>query len=475
MLRFWIPLLAMIWSGDFARAKGGDQAALSSPRAYVPSVLPSGLEVVATESHKVPLVTIVLAVKAGSMTETPDIRGLTHLWEHMFFKGNARIPNQEAFNRRIRQLGIVYNGDTSAELVRYYFTLPSIFLDEGLQFMADAIMTPLLDETELTKEREVVMDEYDRAAANPDFDAANLARALFYGSLEYRRDPLGLRPIIQKAPRAELLRIKNEVFVPGNSALVIAGDFDSKELTERVSKHFGSWVNPPGWQPTHKPTFAPLQKSYSYVMIRPNVDNPRVSLTYAGPRARIDRDASFAVDVLSHLLAQKSGRFYRKFVDSGLTYHAGLSYYTQSQSGEIDLSAVTSAQNAKVVAERLHEEIKEWAKPGYFTETQLEDVRRRLMIDHQREVNQTSEFAKNMAFWWGVTGLDYYDQYLTSLRRVTLRDVRSFVRQWLMEKPHLTATLVSPDDASKASLKDTAAPLVEEHLSMYSTLPSVRP
>ena len=114
-------------------------------KVYVSKKLDSGLEVLGMESHKVPLVTIVLTAKAGAMTETPDINGLTHLWEHMFFKGNKRLTNQEAFNKRIRQLGIVYNGDTSAEKVRYYFTLPSAFLEEGIQFMSDAISTPLLD------------------------------------------------------------------------------------------------------------------------------------------------------------------------------------------------------------------------------------------------------------------------------------------------------------------------------------------
>jgi zinc protease len=113
----------------------------------------NGLDLVMVPSSKVPLVTIVLTAKAGSMTETPEINGLTHLWEHMFFKGNKRLPDQEAFMNRVRELGIVFNGDTSAEVVRYYFTLPSAFLDEGLQFMADAIATPLLEQKEMEKER----------------------------------------------------------------------------------------------------------------------------------------------------------------------------------------------------------------------------------------------------------------------------------------------------------------------------------
>ena len=169
-------------------------AVAAEDKVYTAKKTATGLELIAMESHKVPLVTIVLASKAGAMTESPEINGLTHLWEHMFFKGNKRLPNQEAFNKRIRQLGITYNGDTSAEKVRYYFTLPSAFLEEGIQFMADAISTPLLDEEEMQRERKVVTDEYDRAAAQPGFDFNNLQRNYIYGAGEYLRDPLGLRP-----------------------------------------------------------------------------------------------------------------------------------------------------------------------------------------------------------------------------------------------------------------------------------------
>ena len=437
------------------------------PKPYTASTLPSGLEVIAIESHKVPLVTIVLAAKAGGMTETPDIRGLTHLWEHMFFKGNKRIPNQEAFNKRIRQLGIVYNGDTAAEKVRYYFTLPSVFLDEGLQFMADAISTPLLEQSELEKERRVVLDEYDRSAANPGFDFYNLERVLMYGNVENRRDPLGLRPVIENATRDQLYRIKDEVFVPSNSAIVVAGDFNPQKLQALVQKHFGAWQNPANWQSLKAPTFPALERGQSFVMTRANVENAQVSLTYPGPRARFQQADSFEADVLGHLIKHKSGRFYRKFVDSGLTFHAGLSYYTQSQAGELQLFAQTAPKEAEKVAKMLESEISEWIKPGYFTKEQLDDVHRNLSIEHKREINQPSEYAKMIAFWWAVTGLDYYDRYQDNLKKIGLPEVQAFVRKWLLKKPHLTGILLSPENAQKVRLSDSATPLVDTHLTMY--------
>lgn len=438
---------------------------------YKVTKMPSGLEIVSLESHKVPLVTVVLTAKAGAMTESPDTNGLTHLWEHMFFKGNKRIPNQEAYNKRIRQLGITYNGDTSAEKVRYYFTLPSVFLEEGLQFMSDSISTPLLDQTELEKERRVVEDEYDRAAAQPGFDFHNLKRNMIYGKQAFQRDPLGLRPLIEKATREQMFKIKDDVFVPSNAALIVVGDFKPEQLQPLIEKHFSAWADPKGWKPLKSAAFPPFPKSESYVMTRANVQNSQVFITFNGPKARTEATDSFAADVLINLLDHRSGKFFKKFIDSGMTFESGVSYFTQSQAGEVDLYAACDPKNAKEVEKALIAESAEWAKPDYFTAAQLEDVRRKLLINHKREMNQPSDYAKTLAFWWSITGLDYYGGYLDNLQKIGLPEVQTFVKKYLVGKPHVGGILLSPQDAQKVGLKDSSGPLVEKFLKNYKIAP----
>jgi len=461
MLRRWIcPLL--LWISVPA-------SAVEQPKPYFTETLDNGLTVIAMESHKVPLVTIVLAAKAGAMTETPDSNGLTHLWEHMFFKGNARLPDQEAFNRRIRQLGISYNGDTAAEKVRYFFTLPSAFLQDGIQFMADAISTPLLEQKELERERRVVLNEYERNAAQPSFDYANLQRSIIYGDQQHQRDPLGLRPIIEKATRDQLLTIRDQVFVPSNCALLVAGDFTPDQLKRIVKQYFTAWKNPPAWSAVKPKPFPAFPATTNFIMTRPNVQNAHVESVFFGPKARSQPKDTYALDVLVHLLHHRSGTFYKKFVDSGLTYEASLGYYTQSQAGEIEVSATTEPKQALRVQKLLLDEIPKWARPGYFTSTQLEDVQRKMLIAQKHELNQPTEFIKEMAFWWAVTGLDYREGYLPMIAKVTLRDVQAAVAKWLVGKPHLDGILLSPEDATKVGLHDTSAALVSKFLKDYQS------
>src|SRR6185503_5928983 len=132
-------------------------------------ILPNGLEVIVLDDHSIPLITIEMAARNGSFTEPPELNGLSHLYEHMFFKTNRAVANQEDYLRQIGQLGIAYNASTREEVVNYYFTTTSPNLRTAMQFMRDSIRYPVFDDREFEREREVVIGEIDRNESNPFF------------------------------------------------------------------------------------------------------------------------------------------------------------------------------------------------------------------------------------------------------------------------------------------------------------------
>lgn len=109
------------------------------PKNYYWKKLDNGLEVVVIENSRVPLATIEIAVKNGAYTEGPEYSGLSHLFEHMFFKANKDYPDQEKFIRRTEELGMIWNGTTGTERVNYFFTFDKDSLDAGLKFMNAAM------------------------------------------------------------------------------------------------------------------------------------------------------------------------------------------------------------------------------------------------------------------------------------------------------------------------------------------------
>src|SRR3982751_6155382 len=118
-------------------------------------VLPNGLEVIAVENRGVPLVTIEADVKNGSFTQGPQFEGLSHLYEHMFFKANKKYPRPDDFVARASELGAEFNGTTSEERVNYYLTVPTDSVEGGMRFIASALIDPLFLKEELEREREV--------------------------------------------------------------------------------------------------------------------------------------------------------------------------------------------------------------------------------------------------------------------------------------------------------------------------------
>jgi zinc protease len=451
-------LLAAFLSVFASVAEAGD---------YVYHKLNNGLDLILVPAPKVPIVTIVLVAKAGAMTESKTTSGLTHLWEHMFFKGNARLPTQEAFKKRIRELGIEYNGDTSAETVRYYFTLPAGNLEAGLQFMADAISTPLLDQKELERERHVVMDEYDRNASQPGFRLNNIERMLIYGEQEHLRNPLGRRSIIEKTTRQQLLDIKKEVFVPQNSAIVISGALEVDKTKAAVEKHFASWTSEKNWKPIVPAAFPKFPESTDITMLEPNAQNALIQMTWQGPSTRKNAQDTYETDVLIGLLQHRSGKFYEKFVDSGLTFETAFSYHTQGQTGELSIYSSLPAAQVESVKKMLAAEFKNWNQTSYFTEEQLTDVKRKLTVSHKFAQNRPSSFAKDIAFWWSVAGLDYYDSYISTMQKITIKQVTGFVDRWLIGKPYITTTLVNAADAEKTKIKDTSKEWADKFLKNY--------
>lgn len=463
----WTLAASTLLSSNVYAAKPLKAPHHQSEQAWKVTKAANGLDIVAMPSAKVPLVTIVLVSKAGARTETKENNGLTHLWEHMFFKGNARLPDQEAFNAKIRELGIIFNGDTSAEIVRYYFTLPSNNLESGLQFMADAISTPLLEQKEMERERKVVLDEYDRNASQPGFELNNIERMTIYGDQEHLRNPLGRRSIVEHATRDQLLQIKKDVFVPANCALVVTGDFDPDNLSKLIDKHFAEWTTPKDWQPLNRGPFPTFPKSKQIIMTHPLAQNALLQMTYNGPKAMIEKEDTYRADILISLLNHHSGKFFKRFLDSGLTLNSQLSYHTQGLAGELSLYSMVPANSLTKVQAALEKEIPEWSKANYFSKAQLDDVRRQLIIGHKFELNKPSDYAKTLAFWWGTTGLDYLSGYIPAMEKVTIPDIQKFVKKYMVNAPHVTSVLVNAKDAKAAGIVDNSKVFMDTLLKNY--------
>ena len=419
-------------------------------------ILDNGLELLVIEDHSLPLVTIEIAVKNGAFTEPPEFNGLSHLYEHMFFKANKAIPTQEKYLERSRELGLSWNGTTGDERVNYYFTMGVAQLDEGMEFMSDALLTPLFEEKELVKERQVVIGEVDRNESNPYFHLyREMDQKMFY-KYPTRKDSLGDRETITTATREKMLTMKTKYYVPNNSALVVAGDVTMAKAEELAKKYFGKWEKGPDPFKADPVPMHPKIKRPEVLIINQPIKTATVRMGWHGPSVGKDPASTYAADVFHFILGQRNSAFQKVLVDSGLTLQVGASYYTLNHTGPISVSFVTQPEKLEPAVKAVQEEMAKFAQDDYFTDEQLETAKRLLAVEFLYSLEKTSSYAHTVSFWWAVAGVDYLDTYLDKLKAVTRSDIQKYLKTYINRKNYVMGILISPENQKKLGLDDKA-------------------
>ncbi len=420
---------------------------------FVNKVLANGFEIIVLADNSVPLVTIELVARNGSITEPLELNGLSHLYEHMFFKPNGAIVDGEEYLRDIDQLGIVYNGTTREEVVNYYFTTTSPYLDTAMRYMKDSALRPTFNEEEFASEKQVVIGEIDRNESNPFFYLSRTMSDKLFSKYPTRKNPLGTRETVNAATTEKMRLIQSRYYVPNNSALIVTGDVKPAEVFAIAEKYFGVWkrrsIDPFKEFPLVE--HPPLKKSEGFIVEQP-VNNVLIQVGWHGPSIGKDDAATYAADVFSYILGQPDSRFQRNLVDSGLTNIADITYYTQRNVGPITLTLAVSPEKAKEAIRVAHAEIAKFNETNYFTNEELENAKSLLESRDLFEREKLSEYAHTLGFWWSSTGIEYFRGYQKNLRAVSREDIKRYVSTYIQNKPRIGVALISSEAQSKIKL-----------------------
>lgn len=486
-------ILSVLNTGISAQAvkpvpKPADTATANAKQAdsvpFVNKVLPNGLEVIVLPDKSVPIVTVELDVRNGSFTEPPELNGLSHLYEHMFFKPNqaallrecesyisSKQPETDAFRRicsnplklkpQIGSLAYlddrdqldIYNGTTREEVVNYFYTTTSPYLSGALRLINDSVRYPTFDEQDLTEEKQVVIGELDRHESNPFYYLDQTMKERLFYKYPTRKMPAGTRQTVAAATTDQMRLIQSRYYVPNNSAIIVTGDVNPEEVFKITEQIFGSWEKSKTDPFKDFPLVEhpPLPKSEGVIVEQP-VQNVLINIGWHGPSIGKDDAATYAADVFSYILTQPDSRFQRAMVDSGLTVGAGISYYTQRNVGPISIVLQTSPDKAKAALNAVYKEVAQFDKPDYFTDEELQNAKTILESNDLFEREKLSEYAHTLGFWWSSTGIDYFRGYYKNLRATSRTDINRYVKNYIQDKPHVGVALISADAQGQAKI-----------------------
>lgn len=421
-------------------------------------VLANGLEVFAVENRAVPLVTICVAFRGGASAQTRETAGLFHLYEHMLFKANAKYPNQASFVAALNRMGVAnWNGSTGDESIKYYITIPSDKLEEGVEFWSWAVKSPTLDPAELESEKEVVINEIRGYHSDPDQIMYNALESRAFPAAPWRKNIDGPEENIRGATVERLKAMRDEFYIPRNAAVFIGGDASPERAFAAVEKHFGDWKG--GRAPAiGEPPQGPVPAGLALVYPDPDYYDgvALAQLLWRGPDALRETRDTYATDVLLFLLSSPVGAFKKALMTKGPGLYdpkyIDFSYPTARDGGEISLSAFLRVQDPAAEgpvldrAEALREvALAEFAAiaadpAAYFGAAELEKAKAKLVDQNILAAEVAGRFVSGtLAFWWSVATADYYFDYEKNCGAVSWADVASLARRRLLEAPSAIA------------------------------------
>jgi zinc protease len=261
-------------------------------------VLPNGMTVLVAEDPSSPVAAINLWVQAGYFDETDDEIGISHVIEHMFFKGTTARPRPDQIATEMKALGGETNAGTYYESTNYHVILPADRFEAALAIQADALTDPLFDADELKREKEAVLQEARRKLDTPQAYALEMLYREAFDVHRIRRWRIGTEEGIRAQTREQLVSYYRRHYVPGRIVLAIAGGVTATRALEAARTLFGSIPAGEG-DPLGSP---PEPARTGFRSARLTGDIRRAQLIVGFRAAPILSDDDPALRVLAHVL-----------------------------------------------------------------------------------------------------------------------------------------------------------------------------
>ncbi len=276
--------------------------------------LANGLRILLLEDHGAPVVSYQVHYDAGSRNERPGITGISHLFEHMMFKGTPSC-GPEDFARKIQAEGGQVNAFTTEDSTCYYENLPSHGLTLAVSMEADRQANLMLTEENLKSEREVVRNErLLRTVNTPYGEARELLMALTYPRHPYGWPVVGWDSDLVAMSLADCKQFYSTYYAPNNATVVVAGDFHPDDTMALIDKHYGAMPSAP--PPPPVVTREEDQRGERRGVFRKKVEAAAMMSAFHIPR--LTHADTPALLILAALLSDgQSSRFYRRFVKTG--------------------------------------------------------------------------------------------------------------------------------------------------------------
>lgn len=409
------------------------------------AVLPNGLKVLTKEVRAAPVVSFMVWYKVGSRNEQLGKTGLSHLLEHMQFKGTETFKKGEA-DKLISKNGGTKNAATWKDFTYYYETLPSDKLELAVRIEADRMVNSLIDAKEHEAEMTVVRSELEGNENNPDRLMMYELYAAAYKAHPYQWPTIGWRHDVESITRDDIWNYYRTFYHPNNATVVIVGDFDTGEALKLVQKHFG--LIPRGPEPPEVTAKEPPQLGERRAVIRKAGASHRIMMGFHTPE--IGHPDIYPLDVLELVLSGgRSARLYKALVDGQLATSAWASAGISRDANLFRIGATArDGVSIEDVETALLEQV-ERVKSEQISDEELQKALNQLEAQFVYANDSITDQADQLGYFETIHSWRFIDEYLEHARKVTREDVQRVAQTYLTEVNRTVVTFIPMESKSE--------------------------
>jgi zinc protease len=404
-------------------------------------VLPNGLTLLVQRDDSAPVAAVVTHVKAGFFDEPDRWAGISHVFEHMFFKGTPTRGVGE-IAKETKAAGGYLNASTTYDHTTYYTVLPARQLAEALAIQSDALMHATVDPGELSRELQVIIQEAKRKLDTPGAVAQETLHEIMYDQHRIRRWRIGYEEQLAGFTRADVYGYYQARYVPSRTIIVIVGDVDVAETAALARNTYGAWTDRPAG--VDRSPEEPPRREVRVRTLRGDVTQAELCLGWRGvPPLHPD---AIALDVAAGILSSGRGSWLsQRLREPGIATAVSAWHYAPTELGlfavnvECDADKVTEAIAG--VAEMTARLVLEGPSPD-----DLERARTLLLTRWARSMEEMDGRATSLASAEALGDYHLVDEEFTQLQQVTAEQVRDAARR-ILDPESVSAVVYLPRDA----------------------------
>lgn len=393
----------------------------------VREVLPNGLTLLAQRDPSAPAVAVVTHVKAGFFDEPDRWAGISHVLEHMFFKGTPSRGVGEVA-RQTKAAGGYLNAGTSYDYTTYYVTLPAAAMETALDIQADALQHASLDAGELARELQVIIQEAKRKLDSPGALAHETLHEVLYDRHRIRRWRIGTEAVLAGFTRADVAAYYASRYVPERTIVAVVGDVHPAEAIAAARQRYSGWPARPG---SVDPSPAePPRRDVRARTLRGPITLAQLAIGWRTvPPLHPD---AVALDIAAAVLGTGRGSWlYRAVRTPGLATSVAAHQYAPTELGVFSIGAELEAERLPAALEAIGRQVAALREAGP-TERDVERARALLLTRWSRHLETMDGRASALAEAEALRDVALLDEEFAQLAAVAPEAVRDVAERYLL-------------------------------------------